>query len=63
MGRTPYDMFMLGFHDYLKENADFQKNCPKNPIWNFRRSQRGWCSPTAWRMRPCPANSRSNRLS
>jgi hypothetical protein len=29
MGRTPYDMFMLGFHDYLKENADFQKNCPK----------------------------------
>jgi len=29
-GRTPYDMFMLGFHDYLKENVDFQKNCPKN---------------------------------
>ena len=29
MGRTPYDMFMLGFHDYLKENSDFQKNCPK----------------------------------
>ena len=28
-GRTPYDMFMLGFHDYLKENAEFQKNCPK----------------------------------
>lgn len=28
-GRTPYDMFMLGFHDYLKENTDFQKDCPK----------------------------------
>src|SRR5579862_5004640 len=31
-GRTPYDMFMLGFHDYLKENADFQKNFPKNHL-------------------------------
>jgi hypothetical protein len=29
MGRTPYDMFMLGFHDYLKENTDFQKGCRK----------------------------------
>jgi 3-deoxy-D-manno-oct-2-ulosonic acid (Kdo) hydroxylase len=29
MGRTPYDMFMLRFHDYLKENAAFQANCPK----------------------------------
>jgi len=29
MGRTPYDMFMLGFHDYLKENAAFQKDWPK----------------------------------
>jgi len=28
-GRTPYDMFMLRFHDYLKENTEFQKNCPK----------------------------------
>jgi len=28
-GRTPYDMFMLSFHDYLKENTDFQKSCPK----------------------------------
>jgi hypothetical protein len=28
-GRTPYDMFMLRFHDYLKENEEFQKNCPK----------------------------------
>jgi len=27
--RTPYDMFMLGFHDYLKENTEFQKSCPK----------------------------------
>jgi hypothetical protein len=30
--RTPYDMFMLRFHDYLKENADFQKNTPKTQI-------------------------------
>jgi hypothetical protein len=22
-------MFMLRFHDYLKENDEFQKNCPK----------------------------------
>ncbi len=29
MGRTPYDMFMLRFHDYLKENARFQAECPK----------------------------------
>lgn len=29
-GRTPYDMFMLRFHDYLKENREFQQNCPKN---------------------------------
>lgn len=29
MGRTRYDMFMLRFHDYLKENSDFQANCPK----------------------------------
>src|SRR5271169_2190094 len=32
MGRTPYDMFMLGFHDYLKENAAFQKDCPKTRL-------------------------------
>ncbi len=31
-GRTPYDMFMLRFHDYLKENADFQRNYPKNRL-------------------------------
>jgi 3-deoxy-D-manno-oct-2-ulosonic acid (Kdo) hydroxylase len=28
-GRTPYDMFMLRFHDYLKESDDFQTNWPK----------------------------------
>jgi len=33
-GRTPYDTFMLRFHDYLKENAEFQANCPKNR-WEF----------------------------
>jgi len=29
MGRTPYDMFMLRFHDYLKEKSEFQANTPK----------------------------------
>ena len=29
MGRTPYDVFMLRFHDYLKENSAFQANCSK----------------------------------
>lgn len=29
-GRTPYDMFMLRFHDYLKENREFQETCAKN---------------------------------
>jgi hypothetical protein len=28
--RSPYDRFMLHFHDYLKRNADFQKNCTKH---------------------------------
>jgi len=28
-GRTPYDMFMLRFHDFMKENREFQANCPK----------------------------------
>jgi 3-deoxy-D-manno-oct-2-ulosonic acid (Kdo) hydroxylase len=30
--RTPYDAFMLHFHDYLKENDDFQQNFPKNRL-------------------------------
>jgi hypothetical protein len=29
MGRTPYDAFMLRFHDYLKENSDFQAHTSK----------------------------------
>lgn len=29
LSRTPYDKFMLRFHDYLKENDDFQRNAPK----------------------------------
>jgi hypothetical protein len=29
MGRTPYDVFMLRFHDYLKENSTFQETCSK----------------------------------
>ena len=27
--RSPYDEFMLGFHDFLKSNSDYQQNCPK----------------------------------
>lgn len=27
--RSPYDRFMLGFHDYLKFNRDYQQNCAK----------------------------------
>ncbi len=27
--RSPYDAFMLGFHDYLKSNAAYQRDSPK----------------------------------
>ena len=27
--RSPYDRFMLDFHDYLKQNDEYQKDCPK----------------------------------
>lgn len=27
--RSPYDRFMLNFHNYLKENSNFQDTCPK----------------------------------
>jgi len=27
--RSPYDEFMLRFHDYLKHNAEYQSACPK----------------------------------
>jgi 3-deoxy-D-manno-oct-2-ulosonic acid (Kdo) hydroxylase len=27
--RSPYDKFMLGFHDFLKANAAYQQGCPK----------------------------------
>ncbi len=30
--RSAYDRFMLRFHDYLKRNEEFQKNCPKYPF-------------------------------
>jgi len=30
--RTPYDMFMLRFHDYLKENTALQTNGPKTEV-------------------------------
>jgi 3-deoxy-D-manno-oct-2-ulosonic acid (Kdo) hydroxylase len=32
VGRTPYDKFMLRFHDYLKENAEFQERAPKSRL-------------------------------
>jgi len=32
IGRTPYDMFMIRFHDFLKENAEFQRDCPKTQL-------------------------------
>jgi len=35
---SAYDKFMLRFHDYLKENSDFQQNCLKNRL-EFRP---GW---------------------
>jgi 3-deoxy-D-manno-oct-2-ulosonic acid (Kdo) hydroxylase len=30
--RSPYDEFMLYLHDWLKENADFQQNSPKQEL-------------------------------
>lgn len=30
--RSPYDDFMMRFHNFLKENARFQAECPKYPI-------------------------------
>lgn len=30
--RSAYDRFMLHFHDYLKENAQYQSECPKTRI-------------------------------
>jgi hypothetical protein len=32
--RSPYDEFMLRFHDFLKANDEFQDNCPKT-YWKF----------------------------
>jgi hypothetical protein len=32
--RSPYDEFMMRFHNYLKENSEFQKTCPKQH-WEF----------------------------
>lgn len=32
--RSPYDTFMLKMHHFLKENGEFQKNCPKDS-WVF----------------------------
>jgi hypothetical protein len=35
---SAYDLFMLRFHDFLKENSDFQQNCPKTRL----EFQTGW---------------------
>jgi hypothetical protein len=32
--RSPYDAFMLRFHDFLKRSAAFQRGCPKRQ-WEF----------------------------
>ena len=32
--RSPYDSFMLNMHNFLKENQEFQENCPKD-YWEF----------------------------
>jgi hypothetical protein len=32
--RSAYDAFMLRLHNFLKANADYQKNCPKR-VWQF----------------------------
>lgn len=32
--RSPYDVFMLKLHNFLKENEQFQKECKKDP-WEF----------------------------
>ena len=32
--RSPYDSFMLRFHDFLKQNTEFQQNCIKQQ-WEF----------------------------
>jgi hypothetical protein len=32
--RSPYDDFMMRFHNFLKENASFQAGCVKHP-WKF----------------------------
>ncbi|HUJ40095.1 MAG TPA: Kdo hydroxylase family protein [Candidatus Acidoferrales bacterium] len=34
LSRSPYDAFMLRFHDFLKENAEFQRDCTKQH-WEF----------------------------
>ncbi len=34
VSRSPYDIFMLNLHNFLKENEGFQKQCPKD-YWEF----------------------------
>lgn len=39
---SAYDRFMLRFHDFLKENTDFQQNCPKVQL-EFKPSMTWMC--------------------
>jgi len=32
LARSPYDAFMMDFHNFLKENADYQRDCEKQHI-------------------------------
>ena len=54
--RSAYDRFMLGFHDYLKFNADYQRTCAKYRF-EFPPTPPGWFSPTSSRTRSCQANT------
>jgi hypothetical protein len=40
--RPPYDQFMLRFHHYLKQDAAFQRDCPKDR-WEFPPNSAWMC--------------------
>ena len=58
--RCAYDRFMLHFHDWLKENTDFQRT-QTTGARHSRRDRDGWCSPMAFRTPSSAANMRWNR--
>ena len=43
--RSPYDDFMMRFHNFLKENASFQAECRKEYL-QFPPAPVGWSTPT-----------------